>query len=180
MIGKQSRRPLQRGSGKMELMSCNASHWGQQAFCSTNVATITVIFFSFNKVSHARTACLPLSMLQPLQSVCQPSLIQTEIFLSVGSLLSVKGAPPPRTLITCLLDMLHCHHGEIHWMWMVTPELGFSATPLTSEMIHSMYFQSCVMNVSEKWDSRMCLTERTPIWAYFWWELSTKVHWEHN
>ena len=34
-------------------------------------------------------------MLQPLQSVCQPSLIQTEIFLSVGSLLSVKGAPPP-------------------------------------------------------------------------------------
>lgn len=112
-------------------------------------------FLFFNEVSHVRKACLPPSLLQPLQSVCQPSFIQPEIFLSVGSLLSLNGTPPqippplPQEGRTFhYLSSWHpalsstVHHREIYWIWMVTPAPGFCAAPLTSEC-----FQSCVMNV---------------------------------
>lgn len=114
-----------------------------------NIATITVIFFSFNKVSHIRRACSPPSALQPLQSVCQPSFIQPEIFLSVGSLLSLNGTPPtsspPQGRTFHYLSFWHpalsstVHRSEIYWMCMVTPAPGFCAAPLLSEFINSMF-----------------------------------------
>lgn len=51
----------------------------------TNVAMITVLFFSFSNVWYVRKAAPPL---RPPRAACQPSFIQPEAFLSVASLLS--------------------------------------------------------------------------------------------
>lgn len=69
---------------------------------------LQLLQFSLNKVflslMHQKSLWAE-SVLQPLQSVCQPSFIQLEIFLSVGSLLSWNGTPPRREglFMRCLL-----------------------------------------------------------------------------
>lgn len=170
-------------------------------------ATITVIFFSFNEVSDIRKACSPPSLLQPLQSVCQPSFIQPEIFLSVGSLLSLNGMPPPKSpprgqnlsllvfLTSCtvihspsqgnLLDMdgdtsawLLCGAANVGVFSELCDECaGFIAFNQSS---YSTVFSQVYTQVSATHQRSYPGCERTPIHAYFWLKLSRRIDCKRN